>query len=97
MNDIRREKLLDYSRYSISKWLKLRDEGKLQPVPAPRGPHKLFLEPLKAYIDEHPDSALEEAANYFLTAELIKALRKLGDTYKKTKNLQAERRIKEGY
>jgi hypothetical protein len=65
MKDIRREKRLDYSRYSISKWLKLRDEGKLQPVPVPRGPHKLFLEPLKAYIDEHPDSTLEEVANHF--------------------------------
>ena len=65
MKDIRREKRLDYLRYSISKWLKLRDEGKLQPVPVPRGPHKLFLEPLKAYIDEHPDSTLEEAANHF--------------------------------
>ena len=65
MKDIRREKRLDYSRYSISKWLKLRDEGKLQPVPVPRDPHKLFLEPLKAYIDEHSDSTLEEAANHF--------------------------------
>ena len=77
---------------SISKWLKLRDEGKLQAVPVPRGPHKLFLEPLKAYIDEHPDSTLVEV---ILTAELIKALRKLGYTYKKTKSLQRERRIKE--
>ena len=41
------------------------DEGKLQPVPVPRGFHKLFLEPLKAYIDEHPDSTFEEAANHF--------------------------------
>ena len=79
---------------SISKWLKLRDEGKLQAVPVSRGPHKLFLEPLKAYIDEHPDSTLVEV---ILTAELIKALRKLGYTYKKTKSLQRERRIKEGY
>ena len=31
----------------VSRWLKLRNQGKLQPVPVPRSPHKLFLEPLK--------------------------------------------------
>lgn len=72
---------------SISKWLKLRDEGKLQAVPVPRGPHKLFLEPLKAYIDERPDSTLVEIANYFNCGvnTVFKALRKLGYTYKKNK------------
>ena len=80
-------RLFKITQRSISKWLKLRDEGKLQPIPVPRGPHKLFLEPLKAYIDEHPDSTLEEVANHFNCGvnTVFKALRKLGYTYKKNK------------
>lgn len=71
----------------VSKWLKLRAQGKLQAVPVPRSPHKLFLEPLKEYIDEHPDSTLAEAANHFNCGinAVFKALRKLGYTYKKNK------------
>ena len=69
---------------------------KLQAVPVPRDPHKLFLEPLKAYIDERPDSTLVKV---ILTVELTRYLRRCensGIRIKKTKSLQGERRIKEG-
>lgn len=71
----------------VSKWLKLRVQWKLQAVSVPRSPHKLFLEPLKEYIDEHPDSTLAEVARHFNCGinAVFKALRKLGYTYKKNK------------
>ena len=71
----------------VSRWLKLREQGKLQALPVPRSPHKLFLEPLKEYIDKHPDSTLAEIAKHFNCGinAVFKALRKLGYTYKKNK------------
>ena len=75
-------RLFKITQRSISKWLKLRDEGKLQPVPVPR--HKLFLEPLKAYIDEHPDSTLEEVANHFNCGVKLKHCENLGIHIKKS-------------
>lgn len=80
-------KFFNITARCVSKWLKLREQGKLQAVHVPRSPHKLFLEPLKEYIDAHPDSTLAEIAKHFNCGinAVFKALRKLGYTYKKNK------------
>ena len=62
---------------------------KLQAVPVPRDPHKLFLEPLKAYIDERPDSTLVEV---ILTVELTRYLRRCENSGIRIKNKKPTRR-----
>ena len=83
---------------SVYRWMKLlREKGSLEVKPTPRSPHKLFLEPLKKYVDERPDSYIREIAEHFKCGKnaVFKALKKLGYTRKKTKNLSRTERIGE--
>lgn len=76
---------------TVSRWIKLRNKtGSLKAVPVPRSPHKLPLEPLKSYVEEHPDAFLMEIASHFGCGKdaVARALKKLGFKRKKTENLQ---------
>ncbi len=72
---------------TVSRWIKLRNKtGSLKAVPVPRSPHKLPLEPLKSYVEEHPDAFLMEIASHFGCGKdaVARALKKLG--FKRKKN-----------
>ena len=81
---------------TVSSWIKLKKTtGSLKVVPVPRSPHKLPLKPLEEYVKEHPDAILKEIASHFGCGKdaVARALKKLGFTRKKTKNLQGTERI----
>ena len=76
---------------TVSKWIKLKKTtGSLKVIPVPRSPHKLPLDDLEEYVKEHPDEFLREIASHFGCGKdaVARALKKLGFTRKKTKNLQ---------
>ena len=84
---------------TVSSWIKLKKTtGSLKAVPVPRSPHKLPLEALEKYVKEHPDAFLREIASHFGCGKdaVARALKELGFTRKKTKNLQRTRRIAKG-
>lgn len=73
---------------TVNRWMKLRrTTGTLKAVPVPRSPHKLPLEPLKRYVEEHPDAFLREIAAHFGCGKdaVARALKKLGFKRKKNK------------
>lgn len=73
---------------SVQRWKKLlKETGSLEVTPTPRGPHKLFLEPLKEYVDANNDATLETIAAHFGCAvtTVWNALQKLGYTRKKNR------------
>ena len=75
---------------TVSRWIKLKKTtGNLKAVPVPRSPHKLPLDALEKYVKEHPDAFLREIASHFGCGKdaVARALKKLGFTRKKTKNL----------
>ena len=83
---------------TVSRWIKLkRTTGSLKVTPVPRSPHKLPLDDLEKYVKKHPDAFLREIASHFGCGKdaVAKALKKLGFTRKKTKNLQGTERIAE--
>ena len=76
---------------TVSKWIKLKNTtGSLKAIPVPRSPHKLPLDALEEYVQKHPDAFLREIAAHFGCGKdaVARALKKLGFTRKKTKNLQ---------
>ena len=80
------------SQSSVKRWVRLlRTTGTLKVTPTPRSPHKLFLEPLKEYLDAHPDAFYREIAEQFhcSTYAVCKAVHKLGYTRKKNKRFIA--------
>ena len=84
---------------SVYRWMKLlRETGSLEVKPTPRSPHRLYLEPLKKYVDEHPDSYIWDIAEYFKCGKttVFHALRKLGYFRKKNKKFIANRTHRRG-
>ena len=76
---------------TVGRWIKLKKTtGSLRAIPVPRSPHKLPLKSLEEYVKEHPDAFLREIAEHFGCGKdaVARALKKLGFTRKKTKNLQ---------
>ena len=76
---------------TVSRWIKLKKTtGSLKVVAVPRSPHKLPLDALEEYVKEHPDEFLREIASHFGCGKdaVARALKKLGFTRKKTKNIQ---------
>ena len=81
---------------TVERWIKLKKTtGGLKAVLVPRSPHKLPLDALEEYVKEHPDAFLREIAAHFNCGKdaVARALKKLGFTRKKTKNLQRTGRI----
>ena len=84
-------KVFNLNKSTVGRWMNLVKENKsLKPVPTPRSPHKLSLEKLESYVKEHPDAFLREIGDNFNCGPdaVARALKKLGFTRKKTKNLQ---------
>lgn len=73
---------------TVSRWIKLKKEtGSLKVVAVPRSPHKLPLDELGKYVEEHPDGFLREIASHFGCGKdaVARALKKLGFTRKKNR------------
>ena len=73
---------------TVSRWIKLKKTiGSLKAVAVPRSPHKLPLDALEKYVEEHPDDFLREIASHFGCGKdaVARALKKLGFTRKKNK------------
>lgn len=71
---------------TIKQWKRLRNEtGKLVGSGRPKNPYKIESDKLKTYINDHPDSFLNEIASHFnVTAPAIHAaLKRLKITRKK--------------
>lgn len=78
---------------TVSRWIKLKKTtGSLKAVAIPRSPHKLPLDALEKYVEGHPDEFLREIASHFGCGKdaVVRALKKLGFTRKKTKNIQGK-------
>ena len=85
--------IFSINQSSVYRWKKLlKETGSLKVIPTPRGPHKLFLEPLKEYVDAQNSTTLEKIGKHFgCTASAVwNALNKLGYSYKKNrKNIKS--------
>ena len=79
---------------AINKWhQKYQKTGELKDPPPRRSFRKLDPEKLKAYVNEHPDAYLKEIGEAFNCSDtaVLKALRQLGITRKKTKRYDEQK------
>jgi len=87
-------RIFKVGKSTISKWKKLRlESGSLNNRPLNIGFKKIDPELLKKYVEEHPDAYLKEMAVQFGCSDvgIIKPLRKLKITRKKSQNFQRTR------